>query len=223
MANWPVILQTLSAVVGASTFLYGVGAWRRSIIGQKRIDLAVQTIVAFKEAEQAYSEIRSPVSSSNEGSSRQPRSGESEQDAAVGRQAFVAIERINNRTDKFVALSTLKNLHQAYFGSDRAEPFEQMLRFRFDITRAALRLENHWRRQGGHFRTDQEFQEHLAKMHEAEELFWEDYGEPDPIKPRISAIVSEMENFCREIIDPSPTLKTLVKRAVASQRRFWLG
>lgn len=209
--SWPVVLQTASAVIAASSFVYGVGAWRRTVIGQKRIDLAVQTIVAFKEIEQAFREIRNPGSRGDEGSTRQPRPNETEADARLGQQAYVAVERIDKRSEKFVTLAALKNLHQAYFGDANLKPFDEVEAIRSEIFRSALRLENHWRRQGQHFRTDEEFQEHLRRMHAAEGIFWEGAQDPDPLNARIATLVMEAETFCRSIIEPTPNLRSLVK------------
>ncbi|KAA9385700.1 hypothetical protein [Neorhizobium galegae] len=221
--DWPVFLQTCSAVVGASTFVYGVGAWRRNIIGQKRIDLAVQTIVAFLEIQQAFREIRSPASHAGEGTTRQGRQGEDARDAEIGRMAYVAIERINNRSEKFITLAALRNQHHAYFGTVHLGPFNEADAVRMEIFRAALRLEVQWKKQGHQFRTEKEQEDHLAKMHAAEEVFWDSYADEDPLNPRIDKMVSEMESFCRQIIEPSPTFKAAVYSLCRTQRTFWFG
>lgn len=221
--NWPVVLQTVSVMVGAISFVYGVNAWRRGVVGQKRIDLAVRTIVAFKKIDQAVREVRSPISSAGEGSTRRPRPGESDRDAEVSRMAFVAIERLDARSDRFMEIEGIKFEFQAYFGRDLDSAFAEVISIRQEIVRAAYRLEMHWKKQGGHFRTKEHFEEHLRGMHAAEAIFWEGHDDPDPLLPRIDAMISKVEDYCREIIDPAPTFRAAWRGALKRVRRYFFG
>ncbi|MGV1751524.1 hypothetical protein [Agrobacterium sp. CG674] len=219
--NWPVVLQTASAMIAAASFVYGVGAWRRTTIGQKRIDLAIQTIIAFLEVKHAFEEIRSPVTATGEGTTRQIKPGESQRDAEIGRMAFVAIERLNSRSEKFIAVAALRNQHQAYFGKDNLTAFDKVEGIRRDIFKSSLKLELLWKRQGQTFRTEQEREKHLADMAAAEAVFWETFSENDPVGTRIDALMSDVEKFCREIIEPRPTFQSLKEKVFAQQKHFW--
>ncbi|MBY5565119.1 hypothetical protein AB9E09_09455 [Rhizobium leguminosarum] len=221
--TWPYVIQTISVVVAAVSFLVGINAWRRTEIGKKKIELAVHTLAAFREIEQAFSEIRSPMSYSNEGLSRQAVEGESEQDAELRRRAFVAIERINNRSAKFMAAQSLRYQLEAYFGVEVIErPFQRMLELRGKIIGAANRLEHSWRQQGHQFRTEEQFTQHLERMHSAEAVFWEDSADPDPIKPQVAEMMADITMLCREVIEPSHNIAIWFSRRWFEFRRFWL-
>lgn len=216
------ILQTASVVIAAATFVYGVGSWRRTVLGQKRVDLAVEGIIAFREVEQAFREVRSPFASGDEGATRQPRLGESEGDARLGQQAFVAIERLNQRSERFAKLQSLKHQFEAYYGKDALAPFDEILAIRNEIIRASLRLETHWKKQGQPFASQEEFDAHLEQMHSAEAIFWEGYGDPDPIAPRIEDVMRQADEICRDVIEPARNIAVVGKSIQRRFRRFWL-
>ncbi|MBV2183493.1 MAG: hypothetical protein KUL88_02975 [Rhizobium sp.] len=216
------ILQTTSVVIAAATFVYGVGSWRRAAIGQKRVDLAVEGIIAFRELEQAFHEIRSPFSSGNEGSTRKPRLGETEKDAKLNQQAYVAVERMNHRSEKFSKVQSLRHQFEAYYGKEALVPFDEVLNIRNDIIRASYRLEMHWKKQGGTFANGEDFKRHLEKMHEAEAIFWEGYSEADPINPRLETVMRQIDDMCRDVIEPSRNIAVVWKNLRKKFRRFWL-
>ncbi|WP_368516670.1 hypothetical protein [Rhizobium sp.] len=220
---WPQILQTISVIIAAVSFLIGINSWRRTEIGKKKIELAVRTLAAFREVEQAFREIRSPMGYSNEGLSRQPIEGESENDAEIRRRAFVAIERINNRAEKFIAVQNMRYEFEAYFGHESIEqPYRKMLTVRARIIGAAHSLENYWRRQIHTFQTEEQHQEHLDRMGAAEAIFWEDSDDPDPLKPVIAEMMDEVTKVCGQAIEPSRNIKEWITRRWREFRRFWL-
>ena len=56
------LIEALS-VLGALIFaIWGVNAWRKQIIGQRRIDLAESILLAVFRAKDAFDDIRSPFS-----------------------------------------------------------------------------------------------------------------------------------------------------------------
>lgn len=220
---WPQVIQTISVVIAAISFLVGVNAWRRTEIGKKKIELAVQLLAAFRDVEQAFTEIRSPIGRANEGLSRQAVEGESASDAEIRRRAFVAIERINTRSEKFLVVQSLRFHFEAYFGEKSIErPYNQMLQIRARIVAAANRLENHWRQQGGQFRTEEQFQQHLRQMHAAEAIFWEDTEDPDPLKPLVTEMMRDITAICGDAIEPSRNIKHWISRRISEFNRFWL-
>lgn len=216
------ILQTTSVVIAAATFVYGVGSWRRTVIGQKRVDLAVEGIIAFREIEQAFREVRSPFSSGDEGATRQVHPGESEGDAKLGRQAYVAIERLNHRSEKFAKLQSLKHQFEAYYGKEALTPFDEVLAIRNEIIRASIMLETHWKKQGQPFETHEELEVHLQRMHAAEAIFWEGFGAPDPLTPRIDDVMRQADEICRDVIEPARNIAVVAKSIQRRFRRFWL-
>jgi hypothetical protein len=216
------ILQTASVVIAAASFVYGIGSWRRAAIGQKRVDLAVEGIVAFREVEQAFREIRSPFSRDDEGATRKSRVGETESDAKLNQQAYVAMERMNARSDKFAKLQSLRHQFEAYYGTDALAPFNDVLDIQNQIIRASYRLEIHWKKQGKSFDSEEAFEAHLVKMHEAEAIFWEGYEEPDPINLRLDEVTRKVDDICRDVIEPSRNIAIVAKNLRKRFRRFWL-
>ncbi len=216
------ILQTASVVIAAATFAYGVGSWRRTVVGKKRVDLALEGIIAFREIEQALREIRSPFSSGDEGATRQPHPGESEGDAKLAQQAYVAIERLNNRSEKFAKLQSLKHQFEAYYGKEALAPFNEIMAIQNDIIRASIKLETYWKKQGKPFATQEDFDTHLERMDSAEAIFWEGYGDPDPIAPRIDAAMQQVDEICRDVIEPARNIAVVGKNIQKRFKRFWL-
>ncbi|MVA73605.1 hypothetical protein GOZ81_21410 [Agrobacterium vitis] len=223
MMKWTEILQTISAVGGAGAFVYGVGTWRRTSLGQKRIDLAVQTIVAFRKAEQAFHEIRLPFILNGEGMTRVSIPAEPDEDAKIGRLAYVAIERIQRRSEIFSEIDGLKVVFRVYFGENPAEFFQEVFSIRDQIQSSAIKLELLWKRRDEEFANDTEREEHLKQIHDAEAVFWEGFVEPDPLKPRIEQMIAQVEKFCRDIIEPAPNIRVAVKRFLRAQGNFWFG
>ncbi len=215
-------LQTASVVIAAASFVYGIGSWRRAAIGQKRVDLAVDGIIAFREVEQVFREVRSPFSRDGEGSTRKLRTGELESDAKLSQQAYVAMERMNSRSEKFAKLQSLRHQFEAYYGKEALEPFNDVIAIQNEIVRASYSLEIHWKKQGKPFETEEAFQDHLAKMHAAEAIFWEGYGEPDPVNPRLDAIMRKVDDICRDVIEPSRNIAVIARNTRKRFTRFWL-
>ncbi|MBD9390187.1 hypothetical protein IB237_23580 [Agrobacterium sp. AGB01] len=216
------ILQTASVVIAAASFVYGIGSWRRAAIGQKRVDLAVEGIIAFRQVEQAFREIRSPFSHDHEGATRKPRNGETESDAKLNQQAYVAMERMNARSEKFAKLQSLRHQFEAYYGKDALEPFDSVLSIQNEIVRASYLLEIHWKKQGKQFESQEAFDAHLTKMHAAEAIFWDRYEEPDPINPRVDEVMRKVDEICRDVIEPSRNIAVVAKNVRKRFRRFWL-
>lgn len=216
-------LQTVSVVIAAATFVYGISSWRRTVIGQKRVDLAVEGIIAFREVEQAFREIRSPFAAGDEGATRTPRIGESETEAKLNQQAYVAVERMNARAEKFSRLQSLRHQFEAYYGKEALIPFDDVLAIRNDIIRASYRLEIHWKQQGEPFAIQEAFEVHLEKMHAAEAIFWEGYGDPDPIVPRLDRLMKQVDDICRDVIEAWRNVAVVKKDIVKRFRCFWLS
>lgn len=216
------ILQTTSVVIAAATFVYGVGSWRRAAIGQKRVDLAVEGIIAFREIEQAFREIRSPFAGSNEGATRQARPGESDDEAKLGQQAYVAIERLHHRSEKFAKLQSLKHRFEAYYGKDALAPFDEVIAIQNEIVGASIKLEIYWKKQGQPFASPEASEAHLERMRSAESIFWEGFGDPDPITPRIEGVMRQVDEICRDVIDPARNIAVVVKSIQKCIVRFWL-
>ena len=215
---WPSILQTGSVLIAALSVVLGISAWRRTLLGQKRFDLAEQVAVGFAEARTALGQIRSPASFGGEGSSRPRSENETEEMRQVLDQAYVAIERYN-KSEAFSKLLPLRHRFELYFGEEAARPFSELEEIVWEIIFAARKLERLWPRQGKPM-TAEQFERHLKEMHAAEAIFWAGSEDPDPLTPRIDKMVRDINTTCRAIINPRHDLCTVVRGWLTSTWKF---
>lgn len=218
---WATILQTASVVIAAFSFTLGISAWRRTLLGQRRFDLAEQVDEGFANIKTALSEIRSPIGYAGEGQTR-PQQGveETPEQKQLLDQAFVAIERYKDRSEHFAKLRSLRHRFALYFGDDAAEPFQELEDIVGEIVLASRRLSRLWPRQGQPM-DDAQFASHLENMHAAEAIFWEGSEEPDPLNPRIDKMVSDIHEACRAAINPSRNIYTVVGGWIHSFSSFF--
>ncbi|RUV18026.1 hypothetical protein [Mesorhizobium sp. M7A.F.Ca.MR.245.00.0.0] len=213
-------LQTASVVIAAISVAIGVTAWRRSALGQKRFELAERVYELFLEARDAFSHIRSPFGYGGEGSTRNKREGETEEETQLLNNAYVAIERYNNKAEVFSKLIPLKHRFSLYFGKETAEPFTELTSIINEIFLASRQLSRSWRDQGRSPMSPEEFEKHLERMHRAEGVFWEGAEDPDLLKQRIDAMVAKIERTCESVINPRRNIRTVAAGAFAEGRSF---
>ncbi|TPK90998.1 hypothetical protein [Mesorhizobium sp. B2-4-17] len=199
------ILQTVSVIIAAFSVVLGIGAWRRTMKGQRQFDLAEQAVEGFAEARSAFTYIRSPAGFGGEGSSRSRASNETEAQSQLLDQAFVAIERYNKRTDVFSKLMAIRYRFELHFGKEAAAPFSELKNIVDEIIIASRTLARVWPQQGKPM-TESQFAKHLEQMHKAESVFWEGFEEPDIISARIDKMNSDINDTCRQIINPRRNL-----------------
>ncbi|MEE4011736.1 hypothetical protein V1T76_06735 [Roseibium sp. FZY0029] len=202
---WPSIIQTISVIVAALSVTIGVSAWRRSLIGQKRIELAEQVIEGFHEARNALQAIRSPMGTAKEGMTRVRKEGEDAAESRILDQAYVAFERYEARSEIFSKLMAKRYRFALYFGDKAAEPFEDLNDILKQIFLASHKLARLWKAQGTAMEQDV-FEKHLKNMHAAEAIFWEGAEDPDPLNPKIETMLNNITETCRKIVNPRRTL-----------------
>lgn len=186
------------AISGAVGFL----AWRKTLMNQRRVELAEQTLDLFAQIRDAITHIRSPATFVGEGATRARSADELEEESGLLDQAYVAIERYNAYSEVFARLLSMRHRFAAHFGDDAAAPFEQIDRVRFEIFAASRKLASLWPRQGRVQMTAEEFDIHLQQMQGAEAIFWEGIQEPDTVTPWVDGIFKTMDKTCRDIINP---------------------
>lgn len=218
---WSSLVETLTVVVAAASVIYGVNAWRHTTIGQRRIDLAEQVLDLFRQAREDISYIRSPFSFAGEGSTRVRGQGETEADAELLDRAFVAIERMRAKQETFAKLYALRHRFELYFGVAAARPFGELNAIMNEIRLAASQLSRYWRDQGRKEFAEGEFEKHLEKMHKAEAVFWEGSEDPDPIAPRLAAMIGSIDSTCGETVNPRRTIRSVIEGWVSWNRAFW--
>jgi hypothetical protein len=215
------ILQTISIIIAALAVAFSVTAWRRTELGKRRIELAEEAATLFYEIGPAINMIRSPVSWSTEGKSRERQKGESEAQAEARDRAHVVIERYNENAELFAKVHALRFRFRAYFGEEAYRPFSELDQVLREIIGATRRLARLWALDSSTMRPER-VEEHDKRMFAAEAIIWQDSEEPDPLTPRIEKLIADMDRTCQAVINPRPTIGTLCNDWLSSARRFWL-
>ncbi len=197
-------LQTVSIIIASTSIVLGISAWRRSFIGQKKIELAEETLDEFFQARDAISAIRNPMSFGGEGSSRKRRESETEEESGILDNAFIVVERYEKYSELFSRLDSKKYRFSMYFGRDTIRHFNELRGIVFEILSSSRKLSRHWIDQGRREFTRDQFDAHLKRMHAAEAVFWDGGGHDgvDPIQVRIDALIPEVESICQNAINP---------------------
>jgi hypothetical protein len=191
------ILESVSITVAAWTAVWGINAWRREFVGKKRIELAEEVLTRFYEARDVIRLIRNPFGLVGEGGTRQRGDNESPEESQILDNAYVVFERYNKNQEVFNQLRALRYRFIAQFGPDATLPFDDLFGAVNDIFVASRMLTRHWMDQGRRpWRSDEEFQEHLRRMHENESVFWE-MSRVDATNQKIDRALSQVEEICR--------------------------
>jgi hypothetical protein len=136
----PSILQAVSITVTALFAIAGLRAWKRQIIGKRRIEVAEEALLAAYKARNAMSYVRNPASFGGEGATRPRREGE-DQGIAMARDAeFAPLERLQKANADFAELEKTRLLCEVHFGPEAAEPFNAILESRNAVWIAASTL-----------------------------------------------------------------------------------
>ena len=212
MQIFPVLLQTVAIFIAAISVVIGVTAWRRSALGNRKLEIAEEAICVFRQLVDAIQEIRSPLSLGGEGSTRQRSDAETERESEIYDRAYIAFERANRHSELFSRVFALRHQVAFYFGDEIAEAFGEPLRVRHSIFISARALSRDWLRQGEQFRTPGQFDQHLERMHRHEAVFWEGSNEPDEINLALEAAYEQLESECKKMLNPKPTLKGHAKQ-----------
>lgn len=215
------ILQTISIVIAALAVAFSVTAWRRTELGKRRIELAEEAATLFYEVGPAISMIRSPVSWSSEGKSRERQLGESEAQAKARDGAHVVTERYNQNAELFAKVHALRFRFRAYFGEEACKPFSELGEVLGEVIRAVRTLSRLWALDGSRM-TPERAEQHDKRMFAAEAIIWQDSEEPDPLTPRIEKLIADMDRTCQATINPRPTFCSICRAWYVGARRFWL-
>lgn len=192
------IINSISVITAALSFIYGINAWRHEYIGKKKIELIEEVLAKFYQAEDIIKEIRSPWSNSDEGSSRSKNDGEREEDTALLNKAYIVIERYKKRDAFFSELFALKYRFMSVFGQDSGSSFFELNSVLKEIFGASYILGTYyWQRQGRVQMEEDEFKKHLDEMHKNEAIFWDMGEKHDEIGPRVRSAVEKIENIAK--------------------------
>ena len=199
--NIPNILESLSVIIAAIAVTLGVGAWQREYVGKRKIELAEDVLALFYEARDVISYIRSPFGFVGEGNTRKADPNESPEDKLIYDNAYVVFERYNKRQEPFNKLYSMRYRYMARFGNNSEKPFLELQKIVNEVFSAARELPDYRKRQGSYpWQNKNEFEQHLKEMRDLEAIFWEMSPKRDLIKPRIDAVISDIEAQTLQIV-----------------------
>src|SRR5206468_9776871 len=97
-------LQATSIAVTAGFAIAGLSAWRRQLVGKRKIEIAEDTLVAVYKVRDAFTYLRSSGAFTTEGQSRPNRENETESVRSLRDTYFVPLERMQATSDAFAQL-----------------------------------------------------------------------------------------------------------------------
>lgn len=192
------IISSISVIIASLVAIYGINAWKREYVGKRKIELAEEVLAMFYEARDAIRFIRNPLGFEGEGKSRKVDSGETEEQKLAKDQAFVVYERYHKRNELFNKLHSLRYRFMVHYGAASEKPFYELNRITNKIILASNMLSVMWVDNRVQFRTDKQKTKHYEDLKKYEAIIWSDWGDEDPINPRIDDIISEIEKIVKD-------------------------
>lgn len=214
MIELATIAQAVSVVAACWAIITGVGAWKREFIGKRKIELAEETLASYFEIKDAVAFIRSPFSSSTEGSTRERSPHETDAERKLLDRGFIVFERYEKKKEIFVKFSTLKYKFMAVFGPKTENIFTETHQVVNSIFASANMLATHyWQRQGRAKMEADEFQRHLDEMHQHEGIFWGRYNDNYEVREKLSTIQATLETVTKPCFEePMKTYTMFTKK-----------
>jgi hypothetical protein len=211
--NWfqitsKIVIPAISAMVTIGATLvavWGIRAWRREYVGKRRIDLAEEVLSLVYESKEFYDAVRSSIEieREGEGSSRQKSPDETEAETMALNQAFIQIERCNNRPDLFAKLRSLRYRFMAQNGRDAGKLLEELSNVRHKISKPyrKLRLRIKYLRKHSPERDSVEYKNDLKQICEEIEREIDGFDDETPdaedvVLRRVDQLVAEIEKIC---------------------------
>lgn len=187
------ILQSMSVMFACWSVVAGIYAWRREFLGKRRIELAEETLEAFFAVRDAIAHIRTPISNTNEGSSRKKRDNETVEETEILNRAYTVFERHQAEEKVFIRFATLQYRFMAAFGKETEEIFTKVNRTVNRIFRAAQMLETYYWKSPPVKMEGNKLSKHLDNMRREENIIWDYYNEADEIKAGLNAVLADLE------------------------------
>lgn len=203
-------LRDISLLIGIWVAIYGIDSWRREHKGKREIELAEDVLALFYEARESVKYLRHPFSPAGECDDVEKQPNESESEWHARRNASVVFKRYNERKDLFNRLYAMRYRFMAQVRPDKAQPFEELNKIVHEVLIAARMLARLWPR--NHFRTEEQYEQHMKQTEKHEGVLWEGLSDEDPINPRLDAVVASIDKMCRGIITGKGTLHGLLNR-----------
>jgi hypothetical protein len=189
--------QLLAVLVGLYLAWRGLDSWRSEMVGRRRAELAERTLASIYEAAAHMAWVRAPGSFGGEGASRPGRDDDEAEHIKRKRDAYYTpIERLNKQAEFWGRFLASRFEFQAIFGTEEAQPLEEMRKVRNDVFGAAQDLLEIYS-----IMPDRRAIEAGDEIRSHEQAIGWGRSKGDPVGERISAAVKAMEQFCRPAID----------------------
>jgi len=198
-------LESASIIIASIAAIYGIDSWRTEFVGRRRIELAEEVLAKFYEARDFMKSMRAPMSSGDEWESRKAPSYETEEEKRARDTAYVIYHRYESKRELFSSLFALRYRFRAYFGDERAKPFEELDNVVRDVLLAARMLPDLWIRARSNPPAADHNSERVSNLES--KIWWSDL-QNDKIEQELDRVVRDMEISCRAVIDSSVTSRT---------------
>jgi len=180
------VLQAIAIIVTAYFASRGLSAWRRQLIGKRRIEVAEEMLLAAYKAESSLRHVRNPLNF-GEGRSRERDPDERPGVASRKDMYFVPLERIRGLSDELAQLSKVRFLAVVHFGQEAALPFDAIRKAYHEVAVAARML----------ITSVGELAPSDTSKARWEATIWNIGAEDDPIATGVAKAVRDLETFCR--------------------------
>jgi hypothetical protein len=180
------ILQVAAIAVTAYFASRSLDAWRRQLVGKRRLEVAEEMLVSAYKAQSSLLHVRNPMTF-GEGQVRPRDKDERPGHAGLKDMYYAPLARMRKLDDDFAQWSKVRFLADAYFGPDAATPFDVIQRAYHTVAIAARMLVE----MVGEIAPN----DPSKKRWEAE--IWNTQQPDDPITANVAAAVRQIEVVCR--------------------------
>jgi hypothetical protein len=210
------LITQLSAIIALWVAIYGIDSWRREHIGKKRADTAEEALALIYEAFDAIEQIRHPFSIRDEHNDIKRGERESIEKWQARKDANVVFVRYNKHQEIFNKLHAMRYRFMAQFGAEKAEPLLEVRKVIIEVLSAANTLSRLWPKSD--FRTDKQWDEHLALVQKYETKFWSTLSDEDELANRVKLAVKNMEAIAKSEIEGKVNLYAVINKRIFKNR-----
>lgn len=213
LSAWADIAQKVSVILASLFVIYGIDSWRREFVGKRQMELAEEVLALFYQARDIIRAIRSPFGYEGEGTTRKPAPNERPEDKEALDHAYSLIERYNKHVETFSRIHALRYRFMAQMGVEAARPFTDLNKVVNDLILASRRMAHLSTRRAHTLRTEADIEKYDRERREVGAVFYSG-EETDQIAQRVDAIIGDIEQTCRRLIESRGTLFGLLNRRI---------
>lgn len=206
------IIALGSAIGGAWYAIYKFDSWRREHQGKRQAELAEETLAMFYEAADIVNAVRSPLGWDAETDEVKQGASETDERYRARKSAYVVFKRLNDHHAQLSKLYAMRYRFMAVFGPERAKPFTDFHNVLHEIRLAGHMLAQLWARRT--YANEEQAAEAEKLIKTYENVYWEMLPEDDKIKPKVAAIIKDVEATCRGIIEAKGTLYGMINKKI---------